>query len=387
MFFSDFFPLSYNDQSNSTLTDKIANLSMNSVNRDIAANQGLTINNVTWEDTARYKYSCFGPNICDLTLFADGRNMPVLRKPNFSDITADIPINSFSVTCGNEKSNGYLTRMLFSDYIKNILKKPSLILPRDNVLLASAQACILPLNNTGEVSFVPQIYSYQASSDDPAVLLLIASNQGTSAHLLTGSQQKLYFNRGGKATKFLAKRLQQDRQEQGISTSGPITQSESDRNIIFLIQIPLKQRNRHISNYSTLLSPTNNSFGDQIAMPQIAASTNCAYQSKGMDHAMLRSSDKIEGTFDDISEKNVERDERYPIRVTLQFYRVTDNPNLELNDVNSISQAINRVYSTGIQQGSLVTSNHIIRQTESDPSALRDLQFLNDNKRPMFAGM
>lgn len=364
-----------------SLTDQIANLSMNSVNRDIVINQGLTINNVTWEDTARYKNSCLGPNICDLTLNTENRNMPVLRKPNFSDITADIPIDSFSVTSGNETSSGYLRRMLFSDYIKNILKKPSLILPRDNVLLASAQACILPLNNTGSVEFVPQIYSYQSSSEDPAVLLLIASNQGTSTHLLTGSQQKLYFNRGGKATKFLAKRLLEDRQERGISTTGPITQSESDRNIIFLIQIPLKHRNRYISNYSTL-SATNNS-GDLLFMPQMAAASG--YQPRGMDHAMLRSSDKIEGVFDDISSKNIERDERYPIRVTLQFYHVTDNPNLDLNDVNSISQSINRVYSTGIQQGSLVSETHITRQTEP---VLRDLQFpTNDYRKPMFAGI
>ena len=65
--------------------------------------RGLNLINVTWEDTGRFQGSSVGPNISDLTLQVryteDGQNkaalLPVIRFPNFSDRTGDIPANRF----------------------------------------------------------------------------------------------------------------------------------------------------------------------------------------------------------------------------------------------------------------------------------------------------
>ena len=72
-----------------------------------AQEHGLQILNVLWEDTGRYKGSAVGPNISDLTIQVrqkkpsggyDLHCMPVIRYPNFSDITTDIPPKKLSVT-------------------------------------------------------------------------------------------------------------------------------------------------------------------------------------------------------------------------------------------------------------------------------------------------
>ena len=79
----------------------------------LAAEHGLQILDVTWEDTGRYDNSAVGPNISDMTIqveHTDPRSgeaqlhlMPVIRYPNFSDVTADVPLQRFSVLTGNEK--------------------------------------------------------------------------------------------------------------------------------------------------------------------------------------------------------------------------------------------------------------------------------------------
>ena len=257
-------------------------------------------------------------------------------------------------------------------------------------MLTSSQACVLPLEASGEVEFVPQIYSYQGRQDDPTVLMIVASNQGTSAHLLTGRQQKLMFNRGGKATKFLAKRLQQDRAERNVSLQGAMTSDETDRNSLFLVQIPLKQS--PVISSSHMFSPVYQSatmncsaavsfstFGDC----QEQCRTKLKSKSRGMDHAMLRASDNIEGDFSDFKDKRLERDDRFPIRMTVQYYRVTDDPRLRSEDVADMATKITNIYKVGRSSGSLVTET-TCRPTEPK---LRDLTWPTSSalNRPMFA--
>ena len=81
--------------------------------QQLARRHGLHILNVTWEDTGRYKGSAVGPNISDMTIQvqrqAPGSDryeltcMPVIRYPNFADLSADISPDHFHVLVGNEK--------------------------------------------------------------------------------------------------------------------------------------------------------------------------------------------------------------------------------------------------------------------------------------------
>lgn len=79
----------------------------------LAKKHGLHVLDVTWEDTARFDFSAVGPNISDMTIQVQhqipGRDdyelacMPVIRYPNFSDVSGDISPDHFFLLVGNEK--------------------------------------------------------------------------------------------------------------------------------------------------------------------------------------------------------------------------------------------------------------------------------------------
>src|SRR5258708_7900816 len=71
----------------------------------MAAAHGLSVMNLTWEDTGRFKGSAVGPNISDMTIQVAQQDpaseqiqlfqMPVIRYPNFEDRSADISPDRF----------------------------------------------------------------------------------------------------------------------------------------------------------------------------------------------------------------------------------------------------------------------------------------------------
>ena len=79
----------------------------------LAKKHGLHVLDVTWEDTARFDDSAVGPNISDMTIQVQhqppGRDdyelscMPVIRYPNFTDLSGDISPDEFFLLVGNEK--------------------------------------------------------------------------------------------------------------------------------------------------------------------------------------------------------------------------------------------------------------------------------------------
>ncbi len=62
----------------------------------------------------------------------------------------------------------------------------------------------------------------------------------------------------------------------------------------------------------------------------------------------------------------VERDPRFPIRVTVQFYKATSNGVVSESDIRQIKSDIDRVYRTSDSVGSLVTGGSTGRITEYD---------------------
>ncbi len=177
----------------------------------LAAKYGLEILNVTWEDTGRYYGSAVGPNISDVTLqvsHPDSQSrgqalalMPVIRYPNFSDLTADIRLEDFYLLVGNEKG-GDLQRVSLKEYLGNIRayltdggswagRESSLLAPRDSHVLVSAQAAFLPIPQGGKASFNPVIFNYQSYAGDPAVLTIVATREGTSATVIDNTARRL----------------------------------------------------------------------------------------------------------------------------------------------------------------------------------------------------
>jgi hypothetical protein len=76
----------------------------------------------------------------------------------------------------------------------------------------------------------------------------------------------------------------------------------------------------------------------------------------------------VEGPFTEIDNLPIERDERFPIRVTVQFYQATSNGIISAADMQAISAQLKRVYEEADYVGSLVIDGPSQRTTEYEGS-------------------
>src|SRR5687767_3351000 len=199
--------------------------------RACAKKHELQILDLTWEDTGRFKGSCVGPNISDMTIQVAGNKrvtcMPVIRYPNFSDKTADVTLDDINVRVGNERGEP-LRRISLREYLRDLrkhLSKPaswagketSLLAPREKEVLVSAQACFLPVPASGKAEFNPVLFNYQSYKGAPAVLAIVVTREGTSATIIDNQRdgfgagaawgQRLFFNQDGERASFTGTRM------------------------------------------------------------------------------------------------------------------------------------------------------------------------------------
>ncbi|MCU0847195.1 MAG: hypothetical protein MUD12_04840 [Spirochaetes bacterium] len=355
--------------------------------QSMAQKFGLNILNVTWEDTGRYKGSSVGPNISDMTIQVQQKDpktgkyflscMPVIRHPNFSDESADISPEHFYILVGNEKGKKP-ARISLRDYLENIRKYmtdpstwkgsgKSLLAKRDSHVLVSAQACFLPVPKNGIAEFNPVIFNYQSYGDDPAVLTILATREGTSVTVIDNKRdafqagmtwgQRLFFNQKGERASLTGKRLSDflaDNKNSKKTKSGNSHEaaSESGMNMVMLIQVPLKQK--RVMRFKMACEDSSK------YMKSAPSAARSDVEAAVIGHG------KVEGPFTEIGGLAIERDDRYPIRVTVQFYKATSNGQVSEADVKEISEQIKRVYKRADYVGSLVVSGNTARPTEYD---------------------
>ncbi|MEM9137201.1 MAG: hypothetical protein AAGB01_07620, partial [Cyanobacteria bacterium P01_F01_bin.42] len=343
---------------------------------------GLDITDVTWEDTGRFKDSAVGPNISDMTIQVQHKNpddryslhmMPVIRFPNFADKTADIPLEQMYVNVGNEK-NQSLRKVPLKKVLQNLrkyLSKPnswkgrekSMLAKRDSHVLVSAQAAFLPIPKNGIAQFNPVLFNYQSYEGDPAVLTLLATREGTSVTVIDNKRdgfdagqtwgQRLFFNKNGERASFTGQRLSDFNVDDGERDRSLNSASKSDEglNMVMLIQVPLKQKARALGN-------------SELAQESMASSST-VYALSDVEAAVIGHG-AVEGPFTEIDNLKIERDERFPIRVTVQFYKGTSNGVVSDANMQQIYDQIEQVYSDADYIGSLVTEGETRRPTEYD---------------------
>ena len=351
----------------------------------LAEKYGLNILNVTWEDTGRYYNSSVGPNISDVTIQVQHGDpgsresqltlMPVIRYPNFSDLTADISLDKFYLLVGNEDGRE-LQKVSLRDYLGDIrryLSQPgswagrgdSLLAPRDSHVLVSAQAAFLPVPQLGQAEFNPVIFNYQSYQGDPAVLTIVATREGTSATVIdnvrdgfsTGFSwgQRLFFNQEGDRASFTGERLSDFRNSEQPSGDTPQSAGEAGLNMVLIIQVPLKQK-----------FPME---GEMMAVEESAADAAAPMLKMDSDvEIAVIGHGEVEGPFTEIDGLEIERDPRFPVRVTVQFYKATSNGIVSAGDMQQIADQIERVYSEADYVGSLVVDGESTRPTEYEGS-------------------
>jgi hypothetical protein len=354
----------------------------------LADKYGLNILNVTWEDTGRYYNSSVGPNISDVTIQIQHQDpytgkyqltlMPVIRFPNFSDLTADISLDKFFLLVGNEDGRD-LEKVTLRDYLGDIrryLSEPgswagrgdSLLAPRDSHVLVSAQAAFLPVPKEGQAEFNPVIFNYQSYQGDPAVLTIVATREGTSATVIDNVRdgfpagyswgQRIFFNQNGERASFTGQRLSDFRASEGSSGDTPQAAGEAGLNMVLIIQVPLKQK---YPMEGDLMAVEESVAGAAAPMLKMESDVEIAVVGHGA----------VEGPYTEIDGLEIERDPRFPIRVTVQFYKATSNGVVSADDMEQIADQIERVYSEADYVGSLVVDGASDRPTEYDGSKIQ----------------
>lgn len=350
--------------------------------QDLARRNGLQVMSVTWEDTGRFKGSIVGPNISDMTIQVaqvhprtEARElalMPVIRYPNFEDKTADLRLKDFQILVGNEAGTG-LKRVGLQKLLEDprrFLSKPdswpgphkSLLAPRDTKALVSAQACFLPIPKGGKAEFNPALFNYQSYAGDPAVLTILATREGTSVTVIDNARdsaggwggQRLFFNMKGEKAAFTGERLSDFKAAGGPSGPTAKAAGEEGLNMVLLIQVPLKQKKPRDFGLSYL---------SESVMPMAAGA---AMRGASDVEAAVIGHGKPQGPFIEMGGHPIERDERFPIRVTVQFYQGTSNGVVTDKDMAGLAAQIRRVYEQSDYVGSLVVDGPTKRRTEHD---------------------
>ncbi len=398
--------------------DRVSNMVNDADLQDRAVLRGLNILNIAWEDTGRAVGSALGPNITDLTLQVRHRMwngewvdslMPVLRFPNFSDRTADVPADRFFLRVGNADDAPLQTMSLVNvlrdirvlaskpDSLGNEVSKPiNLFAERDTHFLVSAQAVFLPIPRKGQATFHPVVFNYQSAPGSPAVLVLLATREGTSAKVIEnrtedttvqGWGQELYFNEHGSRAAFTAER-RSDVKARIDAQGGPRTEADfsalgKGADILALVQIPLRHEQRGVlaglpdGGLAQGVLPTggppslgpagsgkDGSYGYEFSDDPLAAGgfgPNDAtirvrpgpVRTGDVERAVLGHGPRL-GAYREGYGTKLVRDERFPIRITVQFYKSTSDGVVTDSDLDGITKNISSAYEHADYVGSLV---------------------------------
>lgn len=347
-----------------------------------AAARGLGVMSVMWEDTGRFQGSAVGPNISDLTLQVRERLgeqvrtslLPVIRYPNFSDTTADVKADSLWLRVGNEREGATKRAVRLTDVLKNLkeyLTAPTslkgsgnLLAGRDTHFLVSAQHVFVPLPREGKAEFNPVLFNYQSSPGNPAVLTLLVTREGLSARVIEnkpgdqtfqGWGQQLFFNDKGQKTTFTAERKTAvaNRIASGNATKGDEGALDEGADMMMLVQVPLKHRQPRygfLGEGEALPPPPSAMAG---ASDKSITRRERAEDRSDVEQAVIGHGDAM-GPHEECGGLELERDDRFPVRVTVQFYKATSNGVISETDLADVERSIKRVYENGDFVGSLV---------------------------------
>jgi hypothetical protein len=356
--------------------NRVANMVSDRDAQRLASRHGLQLLNVLWEDTGRWQGSSVGPNISDVTIevvSGDGAGrklalMPVLRFPNFTDRTADVRLDRIFLRVGNEKKGGEEKVISLRDFLaepERFLSFPSaggirtgsLLAPRDTHALVSAQAAFLPVPKEGKATFHPVIFNYQSTAGNPAVLTILITRQGASLTVVDNARdtvsggaswgQRLFFNSGGERAPLTAERIS-DVFQRGTTSNGESAASlGEDANLLMLVQVPLRFRERPRRALAF------ESMAPSAAGAPAMAMEKSARDRSDMEVAVLGHG-PLEGPFTELAGLQVERDARFPVRVTVQFYQATATGEIGEPEMAHLAKLVAKVYEKGDYVGSLV---------------------------------
>jgi hypothetical protein len=113
-----------------------------------------------------------------------------------------------------------------------------------------------------------------------------------------------------------------------------------------LIQVPLKvERPRRAYAYESSAGAAPSAPAAKMESKSVA---NDALEQAVLGHG------ELDGPFSELAGLTIERDPRFPVRVTVQFYQATGSGTVTPNEVAQLARLIDAVYTKGDFVGSLV---------------------------------
>jgi hypothetical protein len=285
-------------------------------------------------------------------------------------VTGDVRMDKIRVPVGNQ-GQGAMDSITLTELLRDPLRymslpqkgkirRQTLLAPRDTHVLVSAQTAFLPVPHEGKATFWPVIFNYQSYERHPAVLAILVTRQGTSMTVVDNARdtvgaeswgQRLFFNDRGKRAPLVAERLS-DVQEHGTTANGESADSlGDDANLLMLIQVPLKVAPLH-RPYKSMSLADMPMAGAPSASP---SGDDGASRSRRPDVevAVLGHGPQL-GPYTELGGLTIERDPRFPVRVTVQFYQATSTGRITSADARGFARQIRRVYREADYVGSLV---------------------------------
>ena len=171
--------------------------------------------------------------------------------------------------------------------------------------------------------------------------------------------QPLYFNKNGERAPFQATRLSDFKAKVGDKTTpGSELSVNANLNAVLVIQVPLKHTPQARHGLDYMMKDMD------FEVPSISKSAGTS----DVENAVI-SHGPVEGPFKELNGLSIKRDDRFPVRVTVQFYKATSNGLVSDRDVQEIREQIDRIYQQGDYVGSLVSDGKTLRPTEMKESS------------------
>jgi hypothetical protein len=130
-----------------------------------------------------------------------------------------------------------------------------------------------------------------------------------------------------------------------------------DANVLMLIQVPLKFRAprpaKSMATGSSMADGYALGGGKAGAAPMQQSQKAYDREESDVDVAVLGHGE-TEGPYTELDDLTIERDGRFPVRVTVQFYQATSNGVVSSADIGRMAKQIKAVYKKGDYVGSLV---------------------------------
>lgn len=316
-------------------TSKICAMTTDAVAQKLASDSGLSITKPALEATSHG----LGPEPLDYTaevaITTQGLDLPVIRDISASsEASWKLPIDQVPILVGNHDGST-LRHVSLREYLSNLrsyLHAPRqwygsasslLVTSGDEEVIMSAQASILPVPAEGEANFNVSVFNQQYNASKPALLTIISTIHGTSAQVLNSKTKTLlYHNKAGKRTSFVGQTPKPVLQAGSSQLSTPhLTSWDRAQNNILVITVPLKQE-------------------PDVATPSSDGGPPSA--SRPPPRAPLVQLAQEEGPFTEIGGVKMERDERYPIRITLQFYNSSSDGDVDAQGMKNIASELQR---------------------------------------------